>query len=439
MADRVIRVAGADDVAAAGALTAQAYRADGLIDDGDEYAAELLDAARRAREATLLVALVSFGPTEPGRADDVGGRDTAGIGGSAHALVGTVTLAPAGSPYAEIAGPGELEVRMLAVAPQARRRGIAEELTRAAMLEAVRLGAQRVVLSTLDTMTSAHRLYRRAGFGRVPGRDWQHGGVAFRVYTWDVPAGPGARVESALWHPREVRDVGGWRVGLSGGFSRRGNSVVALADPIDVEASIDEVERVYAGQGLPPLFRVCAQSRPENLDDVLRVRGYRDVAPTLVMVRERLEELTGLEELAELAAIGSRDELSHVVAREPDDEWLAGWLAAKATHPVDPLLAAAVLSGARAVYVRVRAAGRTVAVVRAALEQDWVGLSCLAVLPDVRRRGIGRVMTLEALRVAAELGARRAFLQVEESNEAAISLNGQLRFLPAQRYHYRER
>ena len=426
MVDRVIRVAAGDeDVAAAGALTAEAYHADGLIDDGDGYRAELLDAARRAREATLLVALV---PADPSAADRAGAPG--------QALVGTLTLAPAGSSYAEIAEPGELEVRMLAVAPEARRRGIAEALTRAAMLQAVTAGARRVVLSTLEAMTAAHRLYDRLGFVRVPDRDWQHEGVVLRVYTWDVPRGPGARVETAGWHPRQVRDVGGWQVGISGGFTRRANCVVALAEPDDVPGSIDEVERVYAGEGLPPIFRVCAQSMPEDLDDMLRARGYREVSPTLVMVRDHLEELA---DVAGLAVLGARSDIGSVVADTPDRDWVTGWLQLKGAAAVDPDLAAALLSGTRAVYVRADQSSATVGVVRAALEQDWAGLSCLEVHPDARRRGTGRAVTLEALRAAAGLGARRAFLQVVESNEAAIALYGQLGFRPAERYHYRQR
>ena len=438
MPDRVIRVATDADVAGAGVLTAEAYRADGLVGDSDDHLGELLDSARRAREATLLVALV---PTET-------------------APVGTVTCAPAGSVYAEIAEPGEVEVRMLAVAPAWRRQGIAEALTRAAMLEAVRLGARGVVLPTLEAMTGAHRLYRRLGFARVPARERHHENIGLQVYTWVVPRGPGLRIETAMWRPCGVRDVDGWRLGLSGGFTRRANSVVALAAPEDVPGSIVEVERIYAAHGLPPVFRVCAQSSPEGLDELLLERGYGEVSCTLVMVRERLDELAGMAELAAAAAAGiaaahatgvvhetfggqdrpeARSGISFVVTETPDEEWLSGWLAAKAGEPVDRRVAAAIVSGARAIYVRATNGGETVAVIRAALEQEWVGLSCLVVEPATRRAGIGRAITLEALRLAAGLRAERAFVQVAESNAPAIALYGQLGFDPADRYHYRER
>jgi ribosomal protein S18 acetylase RimI-like enzyme len=394
----------------------------------------------------------------------VTGSGVTGGGDAPTALVGTVTLAPAGSSYAEVAEPGEFEVRMLAVAPEARRRGVAEALTRAAMLEAVTVGARRVVLSTLDTMTSAQRLYARLGFVARPDRDWHHEDVVLRVYAWDVPPGPGIRIETALWRPREVHDVSGWRVGVSGGFTRRANSVVAIAEPDDVPASIDEVERVYAGAGLPPIFRVCSQSRPEDLDDLLQRRGYRTVSRTIVMVCADLAEggRSDADGWAGGAGRSDRDGRANenglrcVAADAPDEAWLSAWLDVRSSHSstsssstnstafvsahaTDHALATEVVTGAPGVYLSARQGEATVGVIRAAFEQDWVGLSCLTVAPGARRRGIGRTLTLEGLRLARERGARHAFLQVEESNAAAIALYEQLGFTPAERYHYRQR
>ena len=427
MPDLLIRVATDDDVAAAGALTAQAYQTDGLVRDGDDYVDELMDAVRRAREASLLVALApgeTTGP-RPDADDDVDSDED-----DPPALVGTLTIAPAGTSYAEIAEPGEVELRMLAVAPEARRRGIAEALVRAAMREAVTLRARRVVLSALEEMTSAHRLYDRLCFTRVPERDWHHEDVALRVYTWDVPPGPGARAEAAVWPPLEVHDVDGWRVGLSGGFTRRANSVVALAEPRDVTAAVKEVEHLYKAAGQAAIFRVCAQSQPEDLDDVLARRGYREVAPTLVMVREHLER-----EAAPFAVDG----LACTVADGPDEDWLSRWLDVKTSGRTDHQRAAALLTGARALYLTARDASGPVGVIRAALVDDWVALACLAVEARSRRRGIGRALTRAALAEAVARGARRAFLQVEESNEAAVEMYTRLGFTPAERYHYRQR
>jgi ribosomal protein S18 acetylase RimI-like enzyme len=206
--------------------------------------------------------------------------------------------------------------------------------------------------------------------------------------------------------------------------------VLALAEPSDVTAAVGEVERIYARAGQPSVFRVCAQSEPWDLDEILDRRGYREVAPTLVMVR------------AELGAVAAPFEsagLQCTVADAPDEDWLSRWLDVKSSAPVDHGVAAALVSGCRALYLTARDGYGPVGVIRAALVDDWVALSCLAVDSRARRRGIGRALTRAALHEAVHHGAGRAFLQVEESNEAAIEMYADLGFTPAERYHYRQR
>ena len=96
------------DYAIAGELTVEAY-AEFTTGPKDPYIAHLRDAATRDREAELWVAT-------PDDRDDL--------------VLGTVTICPIGSPWRELAGEGEGEFRMLAVAPSARGRGIGEALVR---------------------------------------------------------------------------------------------------------------------------------------------------------------------------------------------------------------------------------------------------------------------------------------------------------------------
>jgi ribosomal protein S18 acetylase RimI-like enzyme len=434
-----VRLARAAEIAGAGALTAEAYLADRLLDEDDEYEAQLRDAARRAREAMLLVATV---PCE-----DSDGSET---------VVGTVTLAPYGTDYAEVAEPGELEVRMLAVAPRARGRGIAEALMRAALGFAVASGARRVVLSTLDSMVTAHRLYARLGFVREPARDWGHEYVHLRVQTWTAPEAPGALLESRTWPPLQVVEVDGWRVGISGGLTRRANSALLTGAPDDPVAALDRVERTYAAAGLPTVVRSPqtgavepgADERGSDGDDatggvepgtgelltgLLDARGYRTVSETDVLVRSLVGE-PALPDRLELPG------LQVTVRDEPDDAWLTLWLGAK-DDTADRATGRAILSGVPALYLAMTSSYDTapVAVVRVAVVDDWAALSCLVVHSSARRRGLARALTLRALHEARERGARRAFLQVEAHNAAAAALYWGLGFQPADRYAYRER
>ncbi|MFE0103950.1 GNAT family N-acetyltransferase [Streptomyces sp. NPDC059009] len=176
--DLTIRQARAQEYEALGAVVARAYRADGLLDfeESDGYEEQLRDVAGRAAAARILVAV--DGGTD-GRAgeDGTGGRagdgGTGGRAGDGGRVLGGVTFVESGGPMAELARAGEAEIRMLAVAPDARGRGAGEALVRACVERARAVeGCVRVILSTQPTMHAAHRLYERLGFVRVPERDW---------------------------------------------------------------------------------------------------------------------------------------------------------------------------------------------------------------------------------------------------------------------------
>lgn len=81
MSEVVIRRARPDEYEVAGRLTVAAYRASGYVEADGPYAVKLADGEVRAREAELWVAV-----------DD------------ADTVLGTVTMAPPTSPWAEVAG-----------------------------------------------------------------------------------------------------------------------------------------------------------------------------------------------------------------------------------------------------------------------------------------------------------------------------------------------
>lgn len=150
MRELVVRPARSEEYAVVGELTLAAYTADGYVPASSGYGAALLDAHSRAVGAELLVAV------------DSNDRP-----------MGTVTVCPPGSPFAEIAKADELEFRMLAVPPAARGRGVGAQLVETVLARARELGLSRVVMCSATGMATAHRLYARTGFRRLPDRDWQ--------------------------------------------------------------------------------------------------------------------------------------------------------------------------------------------------------------------------------------------------------------------------
>jgi GNAT superfamily N-acetyltransferase len=140
-----IRRAHPDEYAAVGELCVNAYGE--LLDGTGDYVNVVRDAATRARDAELLVAVD-------------------------EELLGTITFVPEGGPLGEIARPGETEFRMLAVAPAAQGRGIGTALLQHVIDESARRGRTGVVCSSQSAMRAAHRVYERLGFARDPERDW---------------------------------------------------------------------------------------------------------------------------------------------------------------------------------------------------------------------------------------------------------------------------
>jgi len=151
-----VRRADLADAEPVGGLTERVYRQGGWTDE--DYSRLLLDGRSRIEEAIVLVAT------------------------AAGAVIGTVTMALPGSRLANVGRAGEAEVRMLAVDEAARGRGVAGLLMDACEALARNEGCAAVVLSTEPDMYAAHRLYRRRGYVRQPGRDWQAGRFRLMVF-----------------------------------------------------------------------------------------------------------------------------------------------------------------------------------------------------------------------------------------------------------------
>ena len=154
-----IRQAQEHEYAATGHLTADAYAPVLTFGAADPYRPTLLDAADRAANAELWVAL------------------------DGASIAGTVTVCRPGGRYAEVATPDELEVRMLAVSPARQGNAIGSTLMAAVHDAAAAEGYRAVVLSVIDTNTAAAAFYERLGYGHTVARDWQPlPGVTLQVW-----------------------------------------------------------------------------------------------------------------------------------------------------------------------------------------------------------------------------------------------------------------
>jgi GNAT superfamily N-acetyltransferase len=143
-------------------LTVGVYVDGQLASEG--YTPQLADVAGRAARSELLVV-----------------RDAAGR------IVGSVALVLAGDFGEVTTSEEEAAFRMLVVDPAARGKGVGHLLVNACLDRARTAGKRRMVISTDPRMTSAHRLYERLGFTRLPDRDWTPmPGIDLLVYTREL-------------------------------------------------------------------------------------------------------------------------------------------------------------------------------------------------------------------------------------------------------------
>jgi GNAT superfamily N-acetyltransferase len=150
-----------EEYAVVGAVTVAAYEPF-LTDAEDHYREQLADVEGRDRDAEVWVAV----------------RD------GDDAILGNVTVCPAGSSWREISREGEGEFRMLAAAPAAQGRGVGMTLASMVVERFRSDGASGIALSSLESMAGAHRIYDRLGFHRDPERDWSPApGVRLIAYS----------------------------------------------------------------------------------------------------------------------------------------------------------------------------------------------------------------------------------------------------------------
>ncbi|NYF12380.1 ribosomal protein S18 acetylase RimI-like enzyme [Pseudoclavibacter sp. JAI123] len=142
---------------------------------------------------------------------DVEGRVAAGsvlVAERAGEILGTLSIARAGTGPSRLAVADEAEVRLLAVSPTAQRLGVARRLMLAASETALGWGASALVLDTGDRNFGAQALYEGLGYRRTnePRQsDETEGRIPHVDYRLQLQPAPGVVVR--LVRPSEVDAV----------------------------------------------------------------------------------------------------------------------------------------------------------------------------------------------------------------------------------------
>lgn len=225
------------------------------------------------------------------------------------------------------------------------------------------------------------------------------------------------------WPAPTTARIGRWLLRAAGGYTRRANSVLPLGSPgMPLDEALAQVQQWYADRALPVRFQMPLPGS-EQLDEALAARHF---------LRETLTFVHVAPVGAITASAPVRDDLPPVSL---DPAPPAAW---RGIHSDLPPIADAVLTGARLpVFATVVDSGETLAVARAVVDFDWLGITGLHVAPQHRRRGLGMHVMRALAAWGGSNGARNSYLQVEESNFGAIDLYERLGYHMHHEYHYR--
>jgi ribosomal protein S18 acetylase RimI-like enzyme len=233
-----------------------------------------------------------------------------------------------------------------------------------------------------------------------------------------------ARVAARAWPPVESERLGGWELRAAGGFTRRANSVLPLADPgVPLDRALAYVRDWYAARDLPAFIQTAtgAEGTQELLCAELEARGW---------TREVTAELwTG-----PLAPVADREAPGVTLSRAADEAWLRRYQRKGVAD-----VALKVLGGGPSVwFATVPGAGDAApaAIGRCVVDGRWAGFAAVEVAPDQRRRGLATAVMAALAGRALEEGASAAWLQVEADNTGARELYARMGFGPHHAYHH---
>jgi N-acetylglutamate synthase len=228
----------------------------------------------------------------------------------------------------------------------------------------------------------------------------------------------------AGWPALETRDVAGWRLRLSGGYTKRANSINALRQDAETDAAtLDTLEGPYREHGQTPVWRLSPLA-PAAVADVLSARGYRPIERSLVQVCPLRQGVAPAPEVQ--------------IHAHPTERWLEAFGAYSPVRPEhrDTMRRMLARIAAPAGFALVEEAGQPVAMAIGAVAGDHMGLFDVLVMPQGRRRGLARKVTESLYAWAWSHGARFAYLQVVATNAAALPLYAAQGFRTVYDYEY---
>jgi ribosomal protein S18 acetylase RimI-like enzyme len=228
--------------------------------------------------------------------------------------------------------------------------------------------------------------------------------------------------------------LNGWVLRFTGGMTYRANSVFPLnyiGTETQIENDINIVEKAYKKYGLPTIFTMHDYFKPENLDRILKNRGYKEDSPTNALFSE-INKIKRREindnydyEIHDNRVSDFSDLLAHYTNKNEEQQEIISEISRRITIP-------------KKCFVLARNKGKVVGTMMGVLNPEgYIYLSDLLVVPKYRRNNIETSMIFTLIdEWALNNNAKYIWLQVEVQNHNANRLYEDLEFKKAYYYYY---
>ncbi len=220
----------------------------------------------------------------------------------------------------------------------------------------------------------------------------------------------------------------GWVLRASGSEVRRANSVTALGpSTLPPEQKILHCEDWYRRMGQPAIFRLTEAYMPAEMDELLAARGYTREVETYMMTAPMENRV--VQPLPDGVRLVER----------PETEGVADLHRMKGSTPegMQAELRRQALWRGEQHHLSLKTINGVVATGMARQDGEHVGIFSMYTAGNARGKGYASLLVGHLLAWGAARGAKAAFLQVDRSNEAAISVYRKFGFAPRYTYWHR--
>jgi GNAT superfamily N-acetyltransferase len=256
------------------------------------------------------------------------------------------------------------------------------------------------------------------------------------------------RLAARAWPADEVEEVDGWLLRRTVGVARRrSNSLLPPSDPAAAARTVDLALSAAEELDFATTIQVSPAEGHLRLDAGLQERGMALSGPSLMLAGPVRAPNAVAADITIQLGEGPPD--PGPVASPPavavqlgdlSKGWVETWATVsglEGTRTTAELVLSQLGGRARFAVAVDASSSRPLGVGFGVVEEGWLGLFSLAVVPDARRRGIASAI-VDALEAwAAGKGAGRVYLQVEADTPAALAFYAQRKFFIAHSYHYR--